>query len=76
MEQALDSKLKEYLRSRLSVLNGHLRPLTHLVEMIIVIFWYKFVFKTTNSLDMVNSPLFEIYINQNSVYGKFQHEFI
>ena len=54
-ERALDSKLNEYLRSRLSVLNGHLRPLTHLVEMIIAIFWYKFVFQTTNSLGMVNS---------------------
>ena len=60
----------------LSVLNGHLGSLTHLVEMIIAMFWYSFVFQTTNSLDMVNNPCFEIYINQNSVYGQLQHEFI
>ena len=39
--------------------------------------WYKFVFQTTNSLDMVNIPCFEKKrINQNTVYGQFQHEFI
>ena len=75
-ERAFDSKLKGYLRSRLSVLNGHVRSLRHLIEMIISIFWLKFVFQTTNSLDMVNIPCFEIYVNQNSVYGQFQHEFI
>ena len=75
-EWALDSKLNGYLRSRLSVMNGHLRSLTHLAEIIIAIFWYKIVFQTTASLDMVNIPCFEIHINQNSVYGQFWHEFI
>ena len=75
-ERALDSKLEGYLRSRLSVLNGHVRSLTHLIEMIIAIFWYKFVFQKTISLDVVNILCFEVYVNQNSVYGQFQHEFI
>ena len=34
------------------------------------------LFQTTNSLDIVNIPCFEINIKQNSVYGQFQHEFI
>ena len=75
-ERALDSKLNGYLWSRLSVLNGHLRSLTHLVEMIIALFWYKFIFQTTNSLDKVNIPCFEKHINPNSVYSQFQNEFI
>ena len=73
-ERALDSQLNGYLGSRRSVLNGHLRSLSHLVEMIIALFWYKFVFQTTNSLDMVNIPRFEKHINQNSVHCQFQHE--
>ena len=60
----------------MSVLNGHLRSLIHLDDVITAIFWYKFVFQTTNSLDMVNIQCFEIHINQTSVYGQFQHEFI
>ena len=55
-ERALDGKLNRCLWSRLSVLNRHLRLLIHLVETIIAIFWYKFVFQTTNSLDMISMP--------------------
>ena len=75
-EWALDSKINESLRSRLSVLNEHLGSLTHLVEVIIAIFWYTFVIPTTNTLDIVNISCFEISIKQNSVYGRFQHELI
>ena len=42
-ERALDSKMNECLRSRLSVLNEHLGSFTHLAEMIITLFLDKFV---------------------------------
>ena len=58
-----------------AVMNGDLRALTHSVEMIIAIFWYKFVPQSTNSIDMINISCFDIHINQNSIYGQFQHEF-
>ena len=51
------------------MLNGHLRSLAHLVEMVIAIFW---LFQATNSLNIVYITCFEIYIKQNSVYGWFQ----